>query len=217
MPFIASHADSSQRNTLCDDREIQRRFLFVSGRDKDLKPTLQNVLPRNKVMSCAKHIDAWNVCQKFLGKICGWYVMVIANLSHSDTPIPWLIKWGWLKCCMLHITFKMLTMLSDSLWRSTHSPPCDGITWTICLHRCAQSGMAGGGRKHYGCYVIKNLDLWNQAHWLGAGQGCALRGTDFENVSGCAACITVNESVVYGCGDFKVMEPLKVQDCDKDP
>ncbi len=38
-----------------DDRNA---FLFVSDRDKGLKPAIRNVFPRNKETSCAIHIEA---------------------------------------------------------------------------------------------------------------------------------------------------------------
>ena len=43
--------------------DYQHPFLFVSDRDKGLKPALQAVFPRNFAVSYAKHIDA-NVCQR---------------------------------------------------------------------------------------------------------------------------------------------------------
>ena len=52
-------------------------FIFVSDRDKGLKPALKEVFPDNIEMSCAKHIEA-NVTQKF-GKECGRHVMTMAK------------------------------------------------------------------------------------------------------------------------------------------
>ena len=43
--------------------DYQHPFIFVSDRDKGLKPALQAVFPRNYAVSCAKHIQA-NVCQR---------------------------------------------------------------------------------------------------------------------------------------------------------
>ena len=40
------------------------QFLFISDRDKGLKPALKEVFPDHVEMSCAKHIEA-NVMQKF--------------------------------------------------------------------------------------------------------------------------------------------------------
>ena len=45
-----------------------RSFVFVSDRDKGLKPALKEVFPRNLEFSCAKHIES-NVTQRF-GKQC---------------------------------------------------------------------------------------------------------------------------------------------------
>ena len=43
--------------------DYRHPFIFVSDRDKGLKPALQAVFPRNYAVSCAKHIQA-NVCQR---------------------------------------------------------------------------------------------------------------------------------------------------------
>lgn len=55
----------------------RRSFVFVSDRDKGLKPAMKEVFPRNKEFSCAKYIES-NVNQRF-GKQCGRYVMAIAK------------------------------------------------------------------------------------------------------------------------------------------
>ena len=52
-------------------------FLFISDRDKGLKPALKAVFPDKFEMSCAKHIEG-NVAQKF-GKQCSKYVLAIAK------------------------------------------------------------------------------------------------------------------------------------------
>ena len=52
-------------------------FVFVSDRDKGLKPALKEVFPTNLEFSCAKHIES-NVTQRF-GKQCGRYVMAMAK------------------------------------------------------------------------------------------------------------------------------------------
>ena len=53
------------------------QFLFISDRDKGLKPALKEVFPDNYEMSCAKHIEA-NVTQRY-GRICGRHVMAMAK------------------------------------------------------------------------------------------------------------------------------------------
>jgi hypothetical protein len=52
-------------------------FIFVSDRDKGLKPALKEVFPDHCETSCAKHIEA-NVTQRF-GKQCGRHVMAMAK------------------------------------------------------------------------------------------------------------------------------------------
>ena len=53
------------------------QFLFISDRDKGLKPALKEVFPDNYEMSCAKHIEA-NMTQRF-GRMCGRHVMAMAK------------------------------------------------------------------------------------------------------------------------------------------
>ena len=59
------------------DGVVRPPFLFISDRDKGLKPALKAVFPDKYEMSCAKHIEA-NVAQKF-GKQCARYVCAIAK------------------------------------------------------------------------------------------------------------------------------------------
>jgi hypothetical protein len=80
----------------------------------------------------------------------------------------------------------------------------------ICMTG-ANCGRVGGGRKHCECYVIKNLNLPSQAHWSGAGRGCALCGTDSENALRCS-CIHHNCWVGVLVWGFKAVEPPTVQD-----
>ena len=53
------------------------QFLFISNRDKGLKPALKEVFPDNYEMSCAKHIET-NMTQRF-GRLCGRHVMAMAK------------------------------------------------------------------------------------------------------------------------------------------
>ena len=59
------------------DMHPRSKFLFISDRDKGLKPALREVFPDNIEMSCAKHIEA-NVTTKF-GRPCGKHVMAMAK------------------------------------------------------------------------------------------------------------------------------------------
>jgi hypothetical protein len=52
-------------------------FVFISDRDKGLKPALKEVFPNQYEMSCAKHIEA-NVKQKF-GQQCAKYVFALTK------------------------------------------------------------------------------------------------------------------------------------------
>ena len=62
------------------DMHPRSQFLFISDRDKGLKPALKEVFPDNIEMSCAKHIEA-NVTTKF-GK-CGKHIMAMAKTYYS--------------------------------------------------------------------------------------------------------------------------------------
>ncbi len=64
-PIISEQGFGNER----DDGEIQHPFLFVSDRDKGLKPALRSVFPRNKETSCAKHIEA-NVVPEVCSTMC---------------------------------------------------------------------------------------------------------------------------------------------------
>ena len=59
------------------DMRPRSQFLFISDRDKGLKPALKEVFPDNIKMSCAKHIEA-NVTTKF-GRQCGKHIMAMAK------------------------------------------------------------------------------------------------------------------------------------------
>ena len=59
------------------DVHPRSQFLFISDRDKGLKPALKEVFPDNIEMSCAKHIEA-NVTTKF-GRQCGKLIMAMAK------------------------------------------------------------------------------------------------------------------------------------------
>ena len=56
---------------------VRPPFVFISNRDKGLKPALKEVFPNKYEMSCAKHIEA-NVKQKF-GQQCAKYVFALAK------------------------------------------------------------------------------------------------------------------------------------------
>ena len=69
------------RNVNVEDISVEPHqrspFIFVSNRDKGLKPALKEVFPDHCETSCAKHIEA-NVTQRF-GKQCGRHVMAMAK------------------------------------------------------------------------------------------------------------------------------------------
>jgi hypothetical protein len=59
------------------DGEYRHLFVFMSDRDKGLKPALCEAFPRNLAVRYAKHIQA-NVKAKF-GQLCARYVIQIAK------------------------------------------------------------------------------------------------------------------------------------------
>jgi hypothetical protein len=76
-PILVTEQGSDKHQGKQDASFCGRSFVFVSDRDKGLKPALKEVFPRNLEFSCAKHIKS-NVIQRF-GKQCGRYVMAMAK------------------------------------------------------------------------------------------------------------------------------------------
>ena len=75
--FSAVHQKSETEDVDAPPQAERTQFLFVSDRDKGLKPALREVFPDHVEMSCAKHIEA-NVMQKF-GKKCSRHVMAMSK------------------------------------------------------------------------------------------------------------------------------------------
>ena len=202
-----------------DDRNA---FLFVSDRDKGLKPALRNVFPRNKETSCAKHIEA-NVCQKF-GQECARYVMTIAktfSFRYSDHLIDQvrMIK---------PRAAEYIENVNDTLWRSTAwldeenpLPPRYGIV-TSNTSECVNNMFAQARTVGWLEAVESIVDVMSTRIFT-----CRNKHIDREPGEvvprvaqilkkrwDAAASITVVE-LERGCGDFKVVEPALLDDSDK--
>jgi hypothetical protein len=107
------------------DGIVRPQFLFISDRDKGLKPVLKSVFPNKYEMSCAKHIEA-NVAQKF-GKQCAKYVCSIAK-TFSTRASSYLFDEIRKVKPQAAVYLDNLTE-SGVLWRSTQwysnsTPPC---------------------------------------------------------------------------------------------
>jgi hypothetical protein len=75
------------------DGVVRPPFLFISDRDKGLKPALNSLFPDKYEMRCPKHIEA-NVAQKF-GKQCARYVCAIAKTFSTRHEVSrGHYKWG---------------------------------------------------------------------------------------------------------------------------
>ena len=220
-PIISEQGFGNER----DDGEIQHPFLFVSDRDKGLKPALRSVFPRNKETSCAKHIEA-NVCQKF-GQQCARYVMAIAK-SFSFRYSNHLID--QVRTIKPQAAGYIENVDNDTLWRSTSwldeqnpLPPRYGIV-TSNTSECVNNMFAQARIVGWLEAVESIVDVMSTRI-----STCRTKHIDREPGEvvprvaqilkrrwDAAASITVVE-LVHGCGDFKVVEPSTVQDSDKDP
>jgi hypothetical protein len=107
--------------------EDRHQFVFMSDRDKGLKPALCEVFPRNVAISCAKHIEA-NVAQRF-GQQSARYVIAIAKTFSTRYGNYLLDKVRNIKPSAAEYIENV-----EDLWRSTdwmsserHLPPRYGI------------------------------------------------------------------------------------------
>ena len=118
--------------TLTDaDNVGKTMFLFVSDRDKGLKPALRDVFPHNREMSCAKHIEA-NVSQKY-GKQCGQYVVAMAKSFSTRYSSELLDNIRAMKEAAA--TYLEGITMSGILWQSTqwlNADPCLPHRSTCC-------------------------------------------------------------------------------------
>ena len=220
-PIISEQGFSDE----VDEGETPHPFLFVSDRDKGLKPALRNVFPRNKETSCAKHIEA-NVCQKF-GQECARYVMTIAktfSFRYSNHLID-------------HVRMikpraaDYIENVNDTLWRSTSwldeenpLPPRYGIV-TSNTSECVNNMFAQARTVGWLEAVESIVDVMSTRI-----STCRTKHMDqnpgevvprvaqlLKRRWDAAASITVVE-LERGCGDFKVAEPAStVQDSDRNP
>jgi hypothetical protein len=72
------------------DEECDHPFVFMSDRDKGLKPALHEVFPRNLAVSCAKHIQA-NV-KAHNGQQCAWYVIQLRRHCRRENQATYSIE-----------------------------------------------------------------------------------------------------------------------------
>ena len=104
-------------------------FIFVSDRDKGLKPALKKVFPDNCEMSCAKHIEA-NVTQKF-GKQCGRHVMAMAktySVQYYNQLLDLMRTSKSKKAAdYVHAITTRGVLWSNSQWTDSNLPPRFGI------------------------------------------------------------------------------------------
>jgi hypothetical protein len=106
-------------------------LLFVSDRDKRLKPALRDVFPRNCKTSCAKHIEA-NISQIY-GKLCGQYNVAVAKSFSTRYSIAELLD-NIRAMKEVAATYLEGITMRGILWQSTLwlnvdpcLPPCYGI------------------------------------------------------------------------------------------
>jgi hypothetical protein len=197
-------------------------FLFISDRDKGLKPALKAVFPNKYEMSCAKHIEA-NVAQKF-GKQCARYVCSIAKTFSTRASSYLFDEIRKVK----PQAAAYLDNLTESgvLWRSTqwysnstspvHIPPRYGIV-TSNTSESANSMFSEARDLGWLEAVNKIIDIMSTRVCVCRKKYAERDGSEvvprvaqiLKRRWDAAASMTVNELEV-GCGDFKVVEPTSI-------
>jgi hypothetical protein len=204
------------------DGVVRPPFLFISDRDKGLKPALKAVFPNKYEMSCAKHIEA-NVAQKF-GKQCARYVCSIAKTFSTRASSYLFDEIRKVK----PQAAAYLDNLTESgvLWRSTqwysnstppvHIPPRYGIV-TSNTSESANSMFSEARDLGWLEAVNKIIDIMSTRVCVCRKKYAERDGSEvvprvaqiLKRRWDAAASMTVNELEV-GCGDFKVVEPTSI-------
>jgi hypothetical protein len=211
------------------DGIVRPPFLFISDRDKGLKPALKAVFPNKYEMSCAKHIEA-NVAQKF-GKQCAKYVCSIAKTFSTRASSYFFDEIRKVK----PEAAAYLDNLTESgvLWRSTqwysdstpperHIPPRYGIV-TSNTSESANSMFSEARDLGWLEAVNKIIDIMSTRVCVCRQKYAQRDGSEvvprvaqiLKRRWDAAASMTVNELEV-GCGDFKVVEPTSIVEEDGD-
>jgi MULE transposase domain/SWIM zinc finger len=211
------------------DGVVRPPFLFISDRDKGLKPALKAIFPNKYEMSCAKHIEA-NVAQKF-GKQCAKYVCSIAKTFSTRASSYLFDEIRKVK----PEAAAYLDNLTESgvLWRSTqwHSnstppvqiPPRYGIVTSNTSESPANSMFSEARDLGWLEAVSKIVDIMSTRVCVCRKKYAERDGSEvvprvaqiLKRRWDSAASMTVNELEV-GCGDFKVVEPTSIVEEDGD-
>ena len=220
-PIISTQGDGDVDN----DGVVRPPFMFISDRDKGLKPALKLVFPDKYEMSCAKHIEA-NVAQKF-GKQCARYVCAIAKTFSTRRSTRLFDEIRKVKPDAV----KYLEDLTNAgvLWRSTQwysaptsMPPRYGIV--------TSNTSEAVNNMFYDARDCGWLDAVNKLVDIMSTRICTCRAKYMERHGSevvprvaqmlkkrwdAAASMTVLE-LEAGCGDFKVVEPSSLAEDSED-
>ena len=200
---------------------VRPPFVFISDRDKGLKPALKEVFPNKYEMSCAKHIEA-NVKQKF-GQQCAKYVFALAKTFSTRNASRLLEHIRRIK----PEAAAYLEGITESgvLWRTTQwyssttpviMPPRYGIV-TSNTSEAVNNMFSGARDLGWLESVDKLIDVMSTRICV-----CRKKYDDRDATEmvprvaqilklrwDAAASMTVVE-LEKGCGDFKVVEPTSL-------
>jgi hypothetical protein len=207
-----------------DGSDYRYPFSFISDRDKGLKPALREVFPNNAETSCAKHIEA-NVCQRY-GKQCSRFIYAMAKTFSARYANHLLEQVKMIKPAAAeyieNINDTTFWQSIDWLDKGKKLPPRHGIV-TSNTSECVNSMFAEARLVGWLETVDKILDIMSTRIYT-----CRMKhierhpGEVVPHVAqilkirwDAAASMSVIE-LERGCGDFKVVEPYSLQDCEKD-
>lgn len=220
-PILSEQRESYNEEALVnsDIVDYHHSFVFISDRDKGLKPALRAVFPDNVEMSCAKHIEA-NVSQRF-GQECARYVCGIAK-THSTRYANHLLE---IVRKIKPAAADYIENVNDTYWRSTSwlqtenkLPPRFGIV-TSNTSECVNSMLADARAVGWLEAIERIVDIMSTRIY-----NCRTKYVDRDPsdvVSRVAQILKVrwdaaaSMSVIElesGSGDFKVVEPYSLQE-----
>ena len=201
-------------------------FLFISDRDKGLKPALKAVFPDKFEMSCAKHIEG-NVAQKF-GKQCSKYVLAIAKTFSTRNSSRLFEEVRRIKpeaaTYLDEITDKDRVLWRTTQWYSSSTavviPPRYGIVTSNTSEAVNNMFSEARDLGWLEC-VNKLIDIMSTRIYVcrkkyseREGSEVVPRVAQIMKVRWDAAASMTVVELESGCGDFKVVEPSSLAEDD---
>ena len=201
-------------------------FLFISDRDKGLKPALKAVFPDKFEMSCAKHIEG-NVAQKF-GKQCSKYVLAIAKTFSTRNSSRLFEEVRRIKpeaaAYLDEITDNDRVLWRTTQWYSSSTavviPPRYGIVTSNTSEAVNNMFSEARDLGWLEC-VNKLIDIMSTRIYVcrkkyseREGSEVVPRVAQIMKVRWDAAASMTVVELESGCGDFKVVEPSSLAEDD---